>query len=114
MTITSIETLNIPGMPIFSYDASCIMSVPERSARIMPENIIVTNKTVEKRIAFQISWVPRILSLHDHLCPIPYVVVIVPLTHRDVFLIDIRLSPRKRKFLSEWGEHDLAKVVVVS
>lgn len=32
--------------------------VKERSARIMPENAIVTNETVEKRIALPIGWVP--------------------------------------------------------
>jgi len=61
-TINSIETLNIPGMPAFGHDASCIMSVQERSARIMPENAIVTNKTIKKRIDFQISRAPPNIS----------------------------------------------------
>jgi hypothetical protein len=90
--------MNIPGVPTFSHDDPCIMSVRERSAQIMPKNAIVTNETVEKRIALPISWVTRTHSLHNHRHLIPYVVVIIPLTRKAVFLI---LPSRKRKFLSE-------------
>ena len=81
--------MNIPGVPTFSHDASCIISVRERSAQIMPENAIVTTETVKKRIALPISWVTRTHSLHDHRQPIPYVLVIIPLILKFIFLYSL-------------------------
>ena len=74
------------------------MSVQERSAIIMPENAIVTNETVEKRIAFPISCVPGRIPSMIIGAPYHMFVVIIPLTHKVVFLI---LPSRKRKFLSD-------------
>ena len=47
--------------------------------------------------------------LHDYRCPIPYVVVIIPLTHKTVFLI---LPPRKRKFSSKEKMLNLANIIL--
>ena len=58
MTITSIETPNIPGMPISSHNASCIMSAQDRSAWITPEKAFVTGEMAEKRIALPIGRAP--------------------------------------------------------
>ena len=48
-------TVLLTKMPAFSHDASCIMSVQEKSAQIMPENTIAMSESVEKRIALPIS-----------------------------------------------------------
>jgi hypothetical protein len=57
----------------------------------MPENAVVTNEMVEKLIAL-----PTIYEIIG--APYPYVVTIIPLTHKAVILI---LPSQKRKFLSE-------------
>ena len=59
MVIISTLTPTIPEASISSHYASCIMSVQEGSAQIMPEKASVMNETVEKRIALPIiSGVP--------------------------------------------------------
>ena len=58
MTITSIETPNIPGMTISSHNASCIMSAQDRSARITHEKAFVTGEMAEKRIPLPIGRAP--------------------------------------------------------
>ncbi len=108
MTITSIETPNIPGTPIFtlkgtsSHNVSCIMSAQDRSAWITPEKAFVRGEMAEKRIALPIGRVPgyipsTIIGTPPHILWSIFPVVNISLTHKSALLI---LLPSKSNALS--------------
>ena len=65
-----------------------IKSVPLPLLRVdKTRSTLVTNETVEKRIALPISWLPEHIPSMIIGAPMPYVVVIIPLTYKAVFSI---------------------------